>query len=309
MNLSGETQVYGIIGDPVAHSLSPVFQSRFIEQAGLNAVYVPFHVKSGEAVSALDGLLTLGVEGFNITVPHKQDVFDIVRADTDAACIGAVNTVKHSGDGWLATNTDWQGVHDVLVGLGMDMEKTEVLMFGAGGTARAIAHALAHAKAARLRICNRSEERLQELIGHVREKYPDMSVETVAWEQREVDDASSRSALLINTTSIGLDVESGAFPFDLSGEGMAMDAVYAADGATAFVAAAGKAGRPAMDGLAMLVAQGAASFCFWHEKQPEKLSTLRWLEAKLGHPAAMLPAWDVTSQMAKRHLDARRSES
>jgi len=292
MNLSGETRVYGIIGDPVAHSLSPLFQSRFIEQTGLDAVYVPFHVKSGEVVRALDGLLTLGVKGFNVTVPHKQDVFDIVRADTDAACIGAVNTVKLEGASWLATNTDWQGVHDVLVGLDVDMEQTEVLMFGAGGTARAIVHALAHAKAAKLTICNRSENRLQELSRHVRDKYPDLNVETVAWEQCEVGDASTKSALLINTTSIGLEGKS-AFPFELSGEGMAMDVVYAADGATAFVQAADKAGRQAMDGLAMLVAQGAASFCFWHEKQPEKLATLRWLEARLGHPAAVLPAWDM----------------
>ena len=294
MNLSGETRVYGIIGDPVAHSLSPLFQSRFIEQAGLDAVYVPFHVKSGEAARALDGLLSLGVKGFNVTVPHKQDVFDIVRADTDARCIGAVNTVKQSDDGWLATNTDWQGVHDVLIGLGMDMEQTEVLMFGAGGTARAIVHALAHARAAKLRICNRSESRLQELTRHVRDKYPYLNVETVAWEQCEVGDASAKSALLINTTSIGLEGQS-AFPFELSGKGLAMDAVYAADGETAFVQASGKAGRSAMDGLAMLVAQGAASFYFWHKKKPEKLATLRWLEAKLGHPAAILPAWDAAS--------------
>jgi len=292
MELSGRTRIYGIIGDPVAHSLSPVFQSYFIDQAGLDAVYVPFHVKSGEVDKALHGLGALGVEGFNVTVPHKQTVFGMVSMDADASRIGAVNTVKRADDGWLATNTDWQGGCDVLRGLALAMEETEVLVFGAGGTARAMAHALAHLGVKKLKACNRSEERLHEFSEHVQGRYPDLNLELVAWEQDAVGRASGESALLINTTSLGLEKGRRAFPFKLNEEGMAVDAVYRPDGITPFVDAAEKAGRVAMDGLAMLVAQGAAAFGFWHNRQPAILPALRWLENKLGHQPANLPGWD-----------------
>jgi len=284
--LSGKTRVYGIIGDPVAHSLSPLFQSRFIAQAKLDAVYVPFHVRPGCVARALDGLLALGVQGFNVTVPHKQSVLDMLDADADAVRIGAANTVKRYNDGWLAVNTDWLGIRDVLSGLGLDMEHTEVLIFGAGGTARAVVHALVHMHTARLAVCNRGQPRLQEFLSHISENYPGLRAEPIAWEQQEVSRASAAAPLLINTTSIGLGGEARTFPFALAGEGTALDAVYTADGITPFVRAAGEAGRQAMDGLALLVAQGAAAFRFWHDRQPDSLQTLRWLEERLGHSRA-----------------------
>lgn len=293
MMLSGKTSIYGIIGDPVAHSLSPMFQSQFIAEAGLDAVYVPFHVQTDNLAKAMDGLLALGVQGFNVTVPHKQTAFNMLDVDADAMKIGAVNTVKRHDGGWRAVNTDWLGICDVLSGLGLNMARTDVLMFGAGGTARAVVHALAHMHTARLAICNRGQPRLQELLSHISRNYPGLHVENIAWEQEAVSEASATAPLLINTTSIGLGLNTSAFPLALAGGGMALDAVYAANGMTPFVGAAGKAGRQAMDGLALLVAQGAASFRFWHDKQPAGLPALRWLEETLGHSPAILPAWEM----------------
>jgi len=291
MALSGGTKVYGIIGDPVEHSLSPVFQSRFIDEAGLDAVYVPFRVRPEGLDKAVEGLLALGVQGFNVTVPHKQVVCRMLSADAESVRIGAVNAVKRQDDGWYATNTDWLGVRDVLAGLGLGLQETRVLMFGAGGTARAVVHALNHLGVARLTICNRTESRLRELFEHTRKHYPALHVTTVPWEQAAISAEAQSAGVLMNTTSIGLRGE--AFPFLLAGEGVAVDAVYVPDGSTSFVRAAADAGRLAMDGLALLLAQGAASFQFWHGRRPDLLPAFRWLEKKLHRSPVPLIGWEA----------------
>ena len=98
MNINGTTATYGIIGWPVEHSLSPVFQNRFIQTGNINAVYVPFAVAPELLKQAMQGLYALGVEGFNVTVPHKESVFAMLDADGDAKKIGAVNTVRRTAD-------------------------------------------------------------------------------------------------------------------------------------------------------------------------------------------------------------------
>ena len=143
--ISGATRVYGIIGHPVAHSLSPLFQAEFFRQFSIDGVYVPFPVEPARLEAALDGLAAVGVVGFNVTVPHKEAVYALLGGDADAEAIGAVNTVRRDDAGWAATNTDWLGFAGVLEGLGVDAGKGAALVFGAGGTARAAVHALAKA--------------------------------------------------------------------------------------------------------------------------------------------------------------------
>ncbi|HKJ83137.1 MAG TPA: shikimate dehydrogenase [Mariprofundaceae bacterium] len=282
MQIGGHTKVFGIIGDPVAHSMSPLFQNRFADLHGIDAVYVPFHVRPDDVVTALEGMRAIEVVGFNVTVPHKEAVLEMVEADLAAQTIGAVNTVWRDRGGWRATNTDWHGVMDVLQGLGARLTGTEVLMFGAGGTARAVLHAMAESRVQRLRICNRNRERLERLTAHAARHYPNLVVEAVAWDRAEVEAASEGASLLVNTTSIGLGEVPGTFPFELHGHGLAMDAVYRPDGKTPFVTAACHGGRRAVDGLPMLVAQGAASFRFWHGEKPDWHEALHWLEERLG---------------------------
>jgi len=293
--VSGNTKVFGIIGDPVSHSLSPLFQSRFLDLSGVDALYAPFCVKARDVTKALEGLWAAGVEGLNVTVPHKETVLSRVDADTDALCIGAVNTLRRHVFGWQGTNTDWQGFRDVLRGMEMDTGGTEVLLFGAGGTARAVLHALAREQVRKISICNRGEDRLHAFIRHVRETYPKLAVAAVPWKQAAVAEACDRVALMVNTTSIGLAGKNVPFPFHLSGGGVALDVVYTQDGHTAFVCAAGKGGYKAMDGLPMLLAQGATSFCYWHGIEPARMSALRWLEVRLGREPADLPAWEEGS--------------
>jgi len=289
VKISGNTRVFGIIGNPVAHSLSPWFQNRFLGQAGVDAVYVAFPVEGSDVAVALKGLWAAGVQGLNVTVPHKETVFGLVRVDDDAACIGAVNTLRRDSDGWRGGNTDWRGIGSALRGLGWEVAGGTALLFGAGGTARAALHALASEGVARVLVCNRSPERLDGLIAHARGHYPDVAIEAVAWSQVAVDEACKRAGLLINTTSIGLK-GGDVFPFRLHGE-RAMDVVYAPSGSTAFVKAARAAGMTAVDGLPMLLAQGAASFAMWHGVEADALDALRWMERRLGRESAPLTAW------------------
>ncbi len=285
MAISGATKVYGIIGHPVAHSLSPLFQAEFFRQFAIDGVYVPFAVEPARLDLALDGLSAIGVEGFNVTVPHKEAVHVHLGGDADAVAIGAVNTVRRADGGWEATNTDWRGFTGVLEGLGIDAGAGEALVFGAGGTARAAIHALALAGTPLIHLCNRSQDRLEALLTHAQEKYPGTRFTSVAWEQSAVTAVAAACPVAINTTSIGLDENPGPFPFQLVGEGVAIDAVYARDAATPFGAAAGE--RLAVDGLPMLVAQGAESFAFWFPGHtPDRLSALRWLERRLGRAEA-----------------------
>ncbi|MDX8406188.1 MAG: shikimate dehydrogenase [Mariprofundus sp.] len=294
MEINGTTKLYGIIGWPVAHSLSPLFQSCFIDDAAINAAYLPFAVAPDQLGVALDGLRSLGVEGFNVTIPHKESVFQRVDADDDARIIGAVNTVRRSEHGWQATNTDWRGFRAVIEGLQLDLAGRDVLLFGAGGTSRAVLHAMACLKPGRLFICNRNPDRLAALMAHAEESYPALRCEAVAWEEQAVARQCPSSSLLINTTSIGLH-DGQPFPFSLAGVGAAIDAVYRPDGATPFCLAARKGGRVAVDGLPMLIAQGAASFAWWHDcLLPDCSRVLRHIENRLGRAAVELPGWSET---------------
>jgi len=291
MKTDGMTSIYGIIGWPVTHSLSPLFQAGFLHQNNINAVYVPFAVSPELLVQAVDGLWALGVQGFNVTIPHKEQISRMVEADDNARLIGAVNTVRRSECGWQGTNTDWRGFQSVIKGLEVDISGQQVMLFGAGGTSRAVLHALAQLNPAQVNICNRNPDRLAILIASAQASYPELNCVPVAWQQETVNITCADACLLINTTSIGLHPDQG-FPFTLSGQGAAIDAVYRPDGKTAFVEAAHEAGRLCVDGLPMLIAQGGASFAWWHDCDiPECNQTLVQMQASLGRKASGLPGW------------------
>ena len=297
MSIDGTTKLYGIIGWPVSHSLSPLFQNYFLRQSGFNAAYLPFAVKPELLEQAVDGLWALGVEGFNVTVPHKEQVFKAVQADADAAAIGAVNCARRGPSGWQGGNTDWQGFAAVIKGLDLDLSGKDVLLFGAGGTARAVLHALSKLSVRTVYACNRNQERLAAFEASVRASYPDLHIEPLCWQQDDVAAASEHAALLVNTTSIGLQQDQ-AFPFSLSSsaEGAAIDAVYRPDGNTAFLAATAGSGRQSVDGLPMLIAQGAASFAWWHNcAWPDCSQVLAWMEKQLDRQPMALPGWGVAS--------------
>jgi len=298
LNIQGKTLTYGIIGAPIAHSLSPLFQNHFLKEAKLDACYQAFLVEPEQLQPKLQTLHDENIQGLNVTIPHKESVLSWVDTDEDAQIIGAVNTIKRTKKGWSAINTDWLGFAAVLQGLQADVSQTSVLLFGAGGTSRAILHALHHEGGKHVYICNRNGERAEQLIAEMQAHYPSMDMQKLEWKEASVHEVIHKCGLIINCTSIGLN-DSDIFPFKLSGQGLAIDAVYKRTGETVFRKAASN--YQSVDGLPMLIAQGIASFAFWFAAEldinqinlPNKQDSLHWVEQQLGREALNLPSWRV----------------
>jgi len=250
-NIDGKTHVYGILGQPVAHSLSPAMHNAAFRELGLNAVYVAFPVT--DLVQAVAGLRGLDIRGASITIPFKEDIIALLdEIDAEAARMGAVNTVVNRDGRLVGSNTDWQGALQALE------EKTEIagkrfLILGAGGASRAIAFAI------------------QEQGGQVAVTDLDMAkalalsrklwVEVVAPDYLEEYSAQ----VLINATPVGMEPQTDNIPIDpdfLSRYQVVMDIVYRPL-ETRLLQEARSRGCQVIDGLRMLIHQGAAQFELW----------------------------------------------
>lgn len=243
------TALVCLLGDPVAHSLSPQLHTAAFAACDIDAVYVACTVR--DPAAAVDGLDALGALGANVTVPHKRAVWEHVsRRTPEAELIGAANTLFREAGRWVADNTDATGVHRVLVhDIGL-APGDGVVLLGAGGAARAVAVALGRL-GARVRVEARraaSAAQVQRLVGDA---------------GGAVLDAGAVPRLVVNATPLGLHGERlpGRF-HELSKGQAALDLVYGGS-VTPFVADARARGLRAWDGRGMLVAQAGAAFERW----------------------------------------------
>jgi shikimate dehydrogenase len=262
--VNGTTALYGIIGNPVSHSLSPVMHNAAFAALGMNGVYVPMQVE--HPADAVAGLAALGYIGVSVTVPHKETVMEFLdEIDPVARRIGAVNTLlfrRHPESGVLISrgfNTDWLGSNLALAEV-MKLPGSRVLIIGAGGAAKAVGFGLVES-GAEVVISNRSADRGRQLADWLGCRFcnPDQLESVTA-------DA------LVNTTSVGMepDVDSLPVAADILGKfNVVMDIVYAPL-RTKLLAEAEAAGCRTVDGLAMLLYQGAVQFKIWTGKQPPK---------------------------------------
>jgi shikimate dehydrogenase len=249
------TRFTGILGWPVEHSLSPAMHNAAFAELGLNWVYLAFPVHPDRLGDAVRGLAASGCAGLNVTIPHKQTVLALCSARTPAAeAIGAANTLVPDGEGgFRADNTDAEGfIRAVDEEAPLNLDGADVLLVGAGGAARAVAFALRE-RGATIRVSNRSPEKAAQLGAHV------------PFVRAALDQAASQAAMVVNATSLGMG--SDAVPEDLPLDGLGpaqvvVDLVYR-PGGTPWLAAAGARGARTVDGLAMLLHQGAAAFSQW----------------------------------------------
>ncbi|MBR4720052.1 MAG: shikimate dehydrogenase, partial [Lachnospiraceae bacterium] len=154
-DINGQTAVYGIIGNPIGHTLSPVIHNTISEKLGINSVYVPF-VANDDLKSIVRGLYSLGVKGINVTVPYKTDIIsELTGVDSFACGIGAVNTLKYTENGYYGYNTDILGLERELEDVGISLEGRNVVLLGAGGAARAVAFMCVSKSPASVTIVNR----------------------------------------------------------------------------------------------------------------------------------------------------------
>ena len=253
----------GLLGDPVAHSLSPAMHNAAFAALGVHSRYMAFQVDSEEFDRAMDGMQAIGARGANITVPHKERAFRWVRRlDPSAARTGAVNTVLFSCKGSTGYNTDVAGARAAIAAL--EPRRGMALLLGAGGAARAVVCALLDEGFEHVVLSNRSRERAERLIDDltsVDESARRAKLELLPWGEPPY----APPDLTVNATSLGLDRSPWPDGFLKrvvlsSGSGSILDLVYSRDGDTPLCNLAKKAGIPSASGLEMLLHQGAAAF-------------------------------------------------
>lgn len=268
MTLTGRTKVVGVWGHPVGHSRSPAMQNAALQALDLAWVYVPFDVAPADAPAALAGLRALGLVGVNVTVPLKERVLPLLdEVEESAARIGSVNTI-HNRDGRLyGYSTDGDGFLRSLEAAGQPTRGRQVLLLGAGGSARAVAFALA-GQGCRCQISNRTGARAEALAADVSRWFPG-AASAVGWGA-----PAENFDLLVNTTSLGMSPNEDALPAlppdAFAGHPFVYDLVYV-PAQTRLLAAAAAAGCGTMNGVQMLVWQGALSLALWTGRRPEEM--------------------------------------
>ena len=259
------TRLFGVIGHPIAHSLSPVMHRAAFAAMRLDVRYEPFDVPGRWLAPILRGLVLAGVDGLNVTVPLKEQVIPLLdRLDPAARAIGAVNTIVVRGRRTTGYNTDAAGFLLALRELGWRPRPTCAVILGAGGAARAVAWALSRERGSCLTIANRHVARARTLAHWLQRRRPGCRVRAVALPEAAPEGAE----LLVNATTVGMRASDRPLidPSALHRGTLVYDLVYHRQ--TALVQAARRRGCVAANGLSMLLYQGAESLRLWLRRAP-----------------------------------------
>jgi shikimate dehydrogenase len=271
--LVGETklQCFAVMGNPIAHSLSPLIHTRFAQQAGLELRYDKIEVAKECFESEVSSFFAQGGKGLNITLPFKQRAFAMAaRCTPRCQQAKAANTLWMSGKKLHADNTDGIGLIRDLSNY-QQIAGKRVLLLGAGGAARGIIAPLLAAQVAQLIVVNRSEERAEAL-----------QADFAQIECCRLSELQGSYDLIINATSASLTEERLSLPQSvLEAIPFCYDLAYSKEGTTSFVQWAHERGLDAVDGLGMLVEQAAEAFFIWHGLRPDTASVLSELRKEV----------------------------
>ena len=269
--ISGQTTICGIIGDPIGHTMSPAMHNAAFKSLGLNYVYVPFKVKSMELRKAIEGIRGLNLRGVNVTIPHKVAVVQLLdKLDPLAERIGAVNTIVNDEGILTGYNTDATGFLQTLHDRNIEPAEKKVLLLGAGGAARAIGHILTREKA-RVTILNRKQDLswAEDLAARLSRNYK-TDVKALELTPENLKKAISNAEILVNATSLGMspEIDSTPVPAELLRADLTVFDVVYNPLQTRLLREAKAVGAQTIDGLEMLVRQGAVSFEIWTGVKP-----------------------------------------
>jgi shikimate dehydrogenase len=276
--ITGNTKLLGVMGCPIEHSLSPVMHNAALaaralrrNQSYLDYVYLPLRIESIHLESALLGMAVMGWQGFNVTIPHKQAIMPYLKEISPLAqAVGAVNTVWQKNGAWVGTNTDVQGFLAPLQSLNISWNTVEACILGSGGSARAVIAACAQLGCTVTHVVGRDRHKLNALQQDVE----DAGLQIQIHDWQSLNTLLPQMGLVANTTPIGMHPQVDVSPLD--GEAIALlppaaiiyDLIYTPR-PTQLLRWAKQQGYIGIDGLEMLIYQGAAAFEIWIGELPD----------------------------------------
>lgn len=263
----------GVIGNPIAHSLSPVMHNQALKAQGLDFTYLPFQVEADALAKALLGFEALHVVGVNVTIPHKVEIIaHLDQISKEAELIGAVNTIHYQNGKWIGYNTDGVGfLRSLQEDGGIDPKGALILLLGAGGAARAVAVQLGLAGAREIIIANRTRSKAEALADELSEKILETRYRAVGFTELEILEEMRTAKILINATPIGMiSYEGNSFPIRrewIRQEQVVADLVYRPMN-TPLLEMAVEAGATTLTGDGMLLYQGVEAYRIWTGLEP-----------------------------------------
>lgn len=269
VNISGKTRLLGVIGHPIAHSLSPRMHNAAFAADGADYAYVAMDVLPEKLGSAVEGLSALGFVGFNVTMPHKENIIPLLdELDEPARLSVAVNTVTIRDGRLYGTNTDGSGFVEACAESGVEFAEKRVLLLGAGGAAAAIAVAVLGENPRELMIANRTPSRAESLVEKV--AGIDRGVGVAAIPLNDAGDAAVEADVIVNTTYLGMKgYDQMPIPANcLEPEKAVCDAVYLRGDVTKLMQEARAVGATVVPGEKMLLYQGVQAQRAWTGREP-----------------------------------------
>lgn len=260
--MNSQTKLYGVFGNPISHSKSPLMLNHAFQETGINASYAAFHIQPGTLKDAIQGIRALQFRGVNVTIPYKVEVMAYLdEIDEGARVIGAVNTIVNENGRLIGYNTDGIGyVRSLCEETGLSLQGKKVLLLGAGGAGRGIAYALAKAGAELVWVSNRTASKADELVSYISGLTDAKSIapEAIAGIIDKVD-------LVVNNTSLGMHPNINEIPLnpDLLHNKLVVSDIIYTPMETLFLKEAKARGAITHGGLGMFIYQGAYAFEYW----------------------------------------------
>jgi|SRR5690606_1536558 len=268
------TKLLGLIGHPIKQTYSPFIHNVAVQMKKMDYIYLPFDVPAANLRNALKGMVALNIKGFNVTIPHKENIIQYLNnVSEEASIIGSVNTVVNELGKLNGYNTDVDGILATLMPYKKEISGKEICVVGAGGAARAVIYSLIrHFKPKKIYIINRTEQRAEALKNYFAAKMKFTSIKTRELFPPDLVKIFSGSKLIVNATSVGMFPENDdvitTLEDSFTKDQLVFDLVYNPPETRLLQLAASK-GAIVLDGLKMLVHQAAKSFELWTgEKVP-----------------------------------------
>lgn len=267
-----DTKLIGLIGHPIKHTYSPFIHNVASQMKDLNYIYLPFDVPPANLRNALRGMIALNIKGFNVTIPHKENIIQhLNNVSEEASMIGSVNTIVNDLGKLNGYNTDVDGILATLSPHKKELVGKQVSVVGAGGAARAVIYTLIrYFKPKKIYIINRTEQRAEALKNYFIDKMKFTSIKTSELFPPTLVDIFKNSNLMVNTTSVGMFPDSDDSITTLGDSftkgQIVFDLVYNPP-KTKLLRLAESKGATILDGIKMLVHQAAKSFELWTGEQ------------------------------------------